>query len=179
MLVPITLADTLLRLAEADLYRPLWSTKILEEVRSAIVTVHPDMADGRAALRVARMDAAFEDACVTGWEALVDSIVLPDQNDRHVVAAAQRGRADVIVTQNLKDFPPDRLASLEIEVQHPDEFLLNQLDLAPDRTMQVLAEQVADARRPALTLEALLDRLARAGARRFAQEASRQLWRAR
>lgn len=84
------------------------------------------------------MRKAFEDACVTGWEPLLAGIDLPDVDDRHVVAAAQRGRADIIVTFNLRDFPTTILDDLDIEIQHPDEFLLNQLDLDPDRTMRVL-----------------------------------------
>ena len=178
VLVPVALADTLLRLAEVDLYRPLWSQRILEETVAAIEAIHPDLADGRARRRVETMDAAFEDASVTGWEQLVEGIELTDRDDRHVVAAAQRGRADLIVTANVADFPRERLASFAIEVQHPDEFLLNQLDLDPDRTVRVLVEQAEAARNPAITVPALLAQLARCGVPRFAENAARQLWRA-
>ena len=44
VLVPIALADTLLRLAEADLYRPLWSERIIDEMVSAIEEIHPELA---------------------------------------------------------------------------------------------------------------------------------------
>lgn len=138
VLVPIALADTFLRLAEAGLYRPLWSSTILDEMVAAVEEIHPDLADGRARRRAEVMRKAFEDACVTGWEPLLAGIDLPDVDDRHVVAAAQRGRADIIVTFNLRDFPTTILDDLDIEIQHPDEFLLNQLDLDPDRTMRVL-----------------------------------------
>jgi hypothetical protein len=67
---------------------------------------------------------------VTGYEILIDTLSLPDPNDRHVLAAGIIGRCDVIVTQNLKDFPADVLASYGIDVQHPDEFLCNHLNLA-------------------------------------------------
>nr|NLI49277.1 PIN domain-containing protein [Propionibacterium sp.] len=178
VLVPVALADTLLRLAEVDLYRPLWSQRILDEVIAAIEEIHPDLAaDGRARRRVSTMDAAFEDASVTGWENLVEGIDLPDRDDRHVVAAAQRGRADLIVTANLSDFPPERLAALAIEVQHPDDFLLDLLDLDPDRTVRVLFEQAQAAQNPTITETALLGQLARCGVPRFADSAARQLWR--
>lgn len=176
-LVPIALADTLLRLAEADLYRPLWSQRILDETVAAIEAIHPDLADGRAHRRAAIMDAAFEDASVSDWEQFVDGIHLPDCDDRHVVAAAQLGRADLIVTMNLSDFPCEQLSAFAIEVQHPDEFLLNLLDLDPDRTVRVLFEQAGATQNPAITVPALLEQLARCGVPRFAESAARQLWR--
>jgi len=61
---------------------------------------------------------------VTGYEDLIPGLHLPDPGDRHVLAAAIRGRADVIVTMNLKDFPDAVLNSFGIEAQHPDEFIL-------------------------------------------------------
>ncbi len=177
VLVPITLTDTLLRLAEAGLYRPLWSDAILNEMVTALETIHPDLTDGRARRRAEVMASAFEDACVTGWEPLLEGLDLPDPDDRHVVAAAQRGRADVIVTANLSDFPRSILDAFDIEVQSPDDFLQNQLDLDPRTTMQVLQEQVNATRRPAITIETLLQQLARSGVPRFADAARRQLWR--
>lgn len=105
--MPITLADTLLRLAEADLYRPLWSVRVLDEMVEAIETVHPGLAQGAAKARADAMQAAFDDACVTGREPLESGITLPDADDRHVVAAALRGRADMILSANLRDVPSD------------------------------------------------------------------------
>jgi len=65
VLVPIALADTLLRIAERDLYRPLWSDRILEEARSAIIKVHPGIEPEPINNRFAAMGNAFEDALVT------------------------------------------------------------------------------------------------------------------
>lgn len=177
VLVPIALTDTLLRSAEAGLYRPLWSQRILDEMVAAIETVHPDLPVGAARKRAAVMDRAFGDACVVDWESLVDSIALPDPDDRHVVAAPQRGRADLIVTANLSDFPYAVLERLGIEIQSPDEFLLNQLDLDPDRMIAVLAEQVKAMRTPTITFPDLLRQLARCGVPRFAATAAHQRWR--
>lgn len=177
VLVPITLADLLLRLAEADLYRPLWSASIMDEMVAAIEQVHPDLGEGRAARRAGQMNEAFYDAEVTDFAHMVNAIHLPDPNDRHVVAAAQRGRADVIVTANLRDFPTDLLAELDIEVQSPDDFLLNQLDLEPDLTMLCLQQLAAATGNPPLTTIDVLNRLERAGAPRFSHRAGQQLWR--
>lgn len=179
VLVPIALTDTLLRSAEAGLYRPLWSQQILDEMVTAIETIHRDLPEGAARRRAAMMDRAFDDACVTGWESLVDGITLPDPDDRHVVAAAQRGRADLLVTANLSDFPRDVLDPLGIEVQSPDEFLLNQLDLDPDRMMTVLNQQARATKNPAITLERLLEQLTRCGVPQFAAAAARQKWRSK
>ena len=179
VLVPIALADTLLRLAEADLYRPLWSERVLDEMVEAIEVVHPTLAVGAARARADAMQLAFDDACVTGWQSLESGIVLPDPDDRHVVAAALRGRADMIVTANLRDFPAESFGDMGLEVQHPDDFLLNQLDLEPDRTMTSLHRQSAAMKRPGMTTSALLERLARCGVPRFASEAAHQLWRGR
>lgn len=177
VLVPIALTDTMLRLAEAGLYRPLWSDRVIAEMVDAIETIHPDLAPGQARSRADAMNAAFPDACVTDWEELVAGITLPDLDDRHVVAAALQGRADTIVTANLRDFPAEILDPMGIEAQHPDEFLLNQLDLDPDVTIATLHRQVAATQRPAITARELLDHLSLSGVPTFAQSAGRQLWR--
>lgn len=177
MLAPVALADTLLRLAEADLYRPLWSKLILDEMVSAIEEIHPGLARGSARRRAETMDRAFDDACVRGWEPLIGGIALPDEDDRHVVAAAVRGQADLIVTANLSDFPAASLEPLGLEAQSPNDFLLNQLDLDPDIVIRVLHAQSAATQRPAITFDALVDQLIRCGVPRFAHAAAQQKWR--
>jgi len=130
VLVPIALADTLLRVAEKGLYRPLWSDRILAEAQAATEEIHPGMDAGK---RFAQMRAAFNDALVTGWEELEPGIRLPDQDDRHVLAAAIRGSAQGIITANTKDFPAAALEPLGLEAVRPDDFLLDQLDLSPPK----------------------------------------------
>jgi len=89
VLVPVALADTLLRLAERDLYRPLWSDRIFAEAAEAAVEIHPDIPPRQIAKRFATMDETFEDARVDGWENLEQTVTLPDPDDRHVVAVAK------------------------------------------------------------------------------------------
>lgn len=177
VLVPIALADTLLRLAEADLYRPLWSERILDEMVDAINAARPNLPQDAAHKRADVMRTFFEDAKVDGWEDLEPSISLPDPDDRHVVAAALRGRADLIITAHIRDFPTDVLSPMGLEVQHPDEFLLNQLDLEPDLTVAALHRQAAATRRPAITTRTLLSHLAKCGVPGFAAATAPQLWR--
>ncbi len=173
VLVPVALADTLLRLAERDLYRPLWSTRIVAEAADAIIDIHPEIPPQRVRARFAAMDDAFEGARIEGWEHLEHAVTLPDADDRHVVAAAMSGRADAIVTANLGDYPIDVLGPLEIEVVHPDGFLLDQLDLAPRIVLDVIRAQAAHTRQPALTPVDLIARLARCGVPGFADEVGR------
>lgn len=170
VLVPVSLADTLLRIAEKGLYRPLWSDRILAEAQYAIAEIRPG-AD--AAKRFAVMRQAFSDALVSGWEWREGSISLPDPDDRHVVAAAIHGGAHAIVTANVADFPSAPLRPLGLEAVHPDDFLLDQLDLSPATIVQVISEQAADTRRPPLRRQDLAAILSRAGVPRFAGEVLR------
>ncbi len=90
----------LLRLAEAGLYRPLWSTTILAEAERTLIHLHPEIPSATLHHRLSAMGQFFPDATVTGWDDLVNSLTLPDPDDRHVLAAAIVGGADAIVTAN-------------------------------------------------------------------------------
>ena len=164
VLVPVTAADTLLRLAEREMYRPVWSERILEEAKRAIARLHPELSAGQIEHRFGCMTEAFEDASVSGWESLEDSIVLPDDDDRHVVACALVAGADAIVTNNIRDFPDKTLAPLGIEVIRLDDFLLDIFDLAPEEFAAVIREQANDAMHPPLSPTDVLSNLAAAGA---------------
>jgi PIN domain-containing protein len=170
VLVPVALADTLLRIAEKGLYRPLWSDRILTEAQDAIEKVHPGTDVTR---RFADMREAFDDALVTGWEGLEATISLPDEDDRRIVAAEIRGGAQAVVTANLTDFPASALSPLGLEAIHPDAFLLDQLDLSPATVVQVIREQAAHTRKPALAAQDLAIQLGRAGVPAFAEEVLR------
>lgn len=169
VLVPVSLADTLLRAAEAELYRPLWSERILAEARVAILDVHPDAPPARVDARLAAMCRAFEDASVHDWEPLVDGIVLGDDpDDRHVVAAAVRGGASAVVTANVRDFPDEAMSALGLHAVRPDDFLLDLADLDPPTMVEVVWGQATATARPPLTPGQVLDSLDRAGAPEFA-----------
>ena len=173
VLYPATLRDVLLSLAEAGLYRPLWTEDILAELRSALVRrPGPGSVEERREQvdrLLAQMRGAFEDAMVTGHDPLVATMT-NDPKDRHVLAAGVRGSAAAIVTFNLSDFPESATKPLEIETVHPDEFLLNQLDLDPDRVLSVMRGQVSRNRRPPLSIEQLAESLTRSRLPRFAAE---------
>ena len=106
---------------------------------------------------------AIPDALVTGHDVLVPGLNLPDADDRHVLAAAIRCNASVIVTFNERDFPESVLAPFGIEAQHPDEFAENLFDLDPAAVVAAAQRQRAQLKNPALTTDAYLDVLRRQG----------------
>jgi predicted nucleic acid-binding protein len=172
VLYPVYLCDTLLRLAEAETYRPLWSNDILVELRRNIV--ERDIVEDRVDRRIAHMSRSFPDAMVTGHESLIDGMT-NDPKDRHVLAAAVRANAEVIVTFNLRDFPEPALKPYDITAVGPDDFLLDQLDLYPGLTVEVLEQQAAAYRREPTTIAGLLPLLERSGLPRFAGEVRRHV----
>ena len=131
VLYPAPMRDLLLQLTVTDLFSAKWSADIHREWIEALLRNEPHRE--RTSLERTRdlMDKATRDCLVTGYEHLISSFTLPDPDDRHVLAAAIVGRCDVIVTQNLKDFPDSILESYGIEAQHPDDFLSNHLNLSP------------------------------------------------
>ncbi len=124
VLYPAGLRDLLLRLADRHLHAPLWSADIHEEWMRSLLADRPDIEAAVLERTRAVMDGHFPGAIVTGYEALATTLDLPDPDDRHVLAAAIHGGADVIVTRNLRDFPVDRLMPHGIAAQHPDAFVV-------------------------------------------------------
>ncbi|VBA44722.1 Putative ribonuclease VapC50 [Mycobacterium innocens] len=170
VLVPYPLVDFLLRLADEGIYRPLWSEDILDETRRALINKlnrTPEAVDKR----LKAMRDSFIDAEVTGYRDLI-SAMRNHEGDRHVLAAAVRERAEVIVTTNLPHFPPDAVEPYHIEVRHPDAFLLDQIDLYEDATRSALLGIVAAWSNPPYTAHQILDALG-TQAPKFAAEARR------
>jgi hypothetical protein len=109
------------------------------------------------------MVCAVRDCLVTGYEPLVAGLELPDPDDRHVLAAAIRARAQVIVTNNLKDFPREQLALWDIEPKSADEFVSDQIDLNA-KVVWSCVQQIANTwRNPPGTADDVLHSLERSG----------------
>jgi predicted nucleic acid-binding protein len=159
VLYPAPVRDLLIETANTHVYRARWSNHIHEEWIAAVLKTNPKAnADALARTR-ALMDEAVPDALVTGYEGLIEGLVLPDPKDRHVLAAAIVGRADVIVTANLKHFPADALSPYGIEAQHPDEFLMHQRDLNHERFLQCAKRIRARLVNPPRTAEQYIESL--------------------
>ncbi|POZ49570.1 PIN domain-containing protein [Methylovulum psychrotolerans] len=147
VLYPAPLRDLLMHLALTDLFKAQWTDHIHEEWITALL--RREQYD-RAVLERTRdlMDTCVRDAKVFGYEDLIEALVLPDPNDRHVLAAAIKSGADAIVTFNLKDFPSDILAKYGIGAIHPDEFIYSQIDLAPATACGAIKRQRQSLKNP-------------------------------
>lgn len=131
VLYPAPLRDLLMELAITDLFRAKWSSMIHDEWTRSLLKNRQDLSSDDLKRTRQLMDIHVRDCLVDNFEELIPALQLPDPKDRHVLAAAIRGRADVIVTYNLKDFPEKELKKYGVAAQHPDEFLKHVLDLAP------------------------------------------------
>jgi predicted nucleic acid-binding protein len=162
VLHPAPLRDLLIRVARASLVRARWTDAILNECFRSIVRRRPELAGPLERTR-ALMTIAVPDSLITGYEALVDTLVLPDPDDRHVLAAAIHAGAKLIVTSNLVDFPPENLARYHLKATHPDAFIHALIDSAPDTVLAVVIRQAADLQNPPRTIHDVLDMLQAVG----------------
>lgn len=155
VLYPQLLRDTLLSLAVARLYHARWTATIHGEWTRNLLLTRPDLATKLPAV-VALMNSSVPDCLVTHYEKLAESLELPDPDDRHVLAAAIVGHADAIVTFNTKDFPEAVLQPYGIEVQHPDEFVVNQLQLQKIPALSAIKKMRARWTNPARPAQELI-----------------------
>ncbi len=163
VLYPAHLRDLLIRVAEAGLVQAKWTEEILDETFRSIQKNNPDLDTGRLERTRELMNAAIPDCLVENYDGLADGIELPDEDDRHVLAAAVRSGAQVIVTVNTKDSPETALGPLGIETQEPDMFIRHLIDLTPGRIQEVIQEQAADLINPPMSTEELLNLLLNRG----------------
>jgi predicted nucleic acid-binding protein len=163
VLYPAPLRDYLLHLAVVELYKPKWTVQIHDEWMRNPLLKRPDLRQADLEKAKAAMDSAFPNADISGYEYLINNIILPDPQDRHILASAIKGKADVIVTANLKDFPAETLAIYGIEVQHPDIFVSNLIYLDKGKCLKALSNQVKNLRNPPKTREEVLNNLSKCG----------------
>ncbi|MDH6269137.1 putative nucleic acid-binding protein [Rhizobium sp. SG_E_25_P2] len=160
-LASVVRRNLLLSLAEAEFFRVRWSDEVLRETSAAIEKMarakgkdHPDAHARRA---IAAMSAAFDEARVADYEQFLQcGNDLPDPKDRHVLAAAIKAQASVIVTENLRDFPPDTLRRYGIEVRSADAFIADTIDLDIGRAISAVRTMRLRLKRPEKDADALL-----------------------
>lgn len=167
VLYPAPLRDLLMELALTDLFRAKWSHMIHNEWMQAVLKNRPDLSIEKLNRTRDLMDIHVRDCIVENFEDLIGALQLPDPQDRHVLAAAIRGRTDVIVTYNLKDFPDNELAKYGIAVQHPDEFLTHLLDLAPGNVCAAAKTHRNRLGNPGKTVDQYLEALERQALNEF------------
>ena len=163
VLYPANVRDLLVRLACTGCFRARWSDDIHDEWIRNLLEDRPDLTRERLERTAQLMNDAVEDCLVTDYTPLIDGIEgLPDPDDRHVVAAAIRCGASVIVTYNLKDFPAATLERWGLEVQHPDEFVENVFDLYQAQVLEAVRSMRLALKNPQLTIEELFNVLLKA-----------------
>jgi PIN domain len=144
-------------------FRARWSTQIHEEWQRNLLKNRPDLTRAQVDRTAELMDLAIPDALVTGHEDLIAGLSLPDENDRHVLAAAIRSSASVIVTFNEKDFPKEVLSPFGIEARHPDAFVDELFDLAPAAVIHAAQQQRKQLRHPPMDAERFIEILLKQG----------------
>ena len=159
VIYPIEVRDLLFWFAYYDLYTPKWSQHIFTEWQS--VMQRRKIPEEEIQKRLARANHAFPDALVTNYEPLIEGLELPDPDDRHVMAAAIKVNANVIVTNNVKDFPEPYLKQFGLSVKRADDFLAETIDLEPERAVSAFRELVLHRRNPDLDEYEVLDALRR------------------
>jgi predicted nucleic acid-binding protein len=159
VLYPAPLRDLLMEIALTDLYRAKWSDRVHEEWIVAVLRNRSDLTRGQLERTRGLMNAHVRDALVMDFEPLIETLSLPDPDDRHVLAAAIKGRADMIVTTNLQDFPLKELSPWGIEAQHPDEFLQHQFHLAQPVFLNAVKTVRARLKNPPYSVDEYLDTL--------------------
>jgi predicted nucleic acid-binding protein len=161
VLYPAPLRSFLMYLALTDVFHAKWTEEIHQEWMRNVLKDHPDITRKQVERIRELMNAHVRDCLVTGYESLIPSLALPDQNDRHVLAAAVHCKANRIITFNLRHFPAKALAEHGVQAQHPDAFISHLLDLAPEMVFRAAKGQRQSLKHPPLTADEYLNALGR------------------
>ncbi len=148
-----------MHLALTDLFRAKWSADIHAEWIRNVIKVRPDLKREQLERTRMLMDAHVRDCLVTGYESLIETVSLPDKDDRHVLAAAIVSKADKIVTFNLKDFPSSSLKPYNIAVEHPDIFISDLLSRSPLKICHAVSRHRASLKHPTKSINEYLSTL--------------------
>jgi predicted nucleic acid-binding protein len=130
VLFPFRTRDVLFTFAQEGLFRARFTGEILDEWTRNLIRIKPHL-ETSVRQQDAILRSQFDECLVTGFWPLIDGLTLPDPDDRHVLAAAIQCSAQIIVTENHKDFPVAVLDGYGIETLGADDFLTNTFDLFP------------------------------------------------
>lgn len=157
VLYPAPLRDLLMHLAVAGACQARWSERIHDEWIRNVLANRPDLRAEQLARTRELMNAHTLDAVVIAFEPLIATLTLPDPDDRHVLAAAIKGSAEIIVTYNLRDFPAEALTPYGLEALHPDAFITQLIELDASTVCLAVSRQRASLRNPPKTVREVLD----------------------
>ncbi|MEL6710603.1 MAG: PIN domain-containing protein [Pseudomonadota bacterium] len=163
VLYPAALRSILMYLATSGLFRAQWTWEIHEEWIRNLLIKRPDL--NRKQLEAQRdlMIRAIPDSVLSGYDAIVPLLTLPDPDDRHVLAAAIYAKAERIITASLRDFPAEVLTRYQCIAQHPGDFIVSLLDDETDQVLQIFEQDRAHYRNPPYTSEGYRTLLQRQG----------------
>jgi predicted nucleic acid-binding protein len=148
VIYPLWIRDLLLWFAHHDLYTPKWSQHLFDEWFE--VMIRKGVSEAEAKKRTSMVNEAFPDALVQNYEPLIETLTLPDTKDRHVLAAAIKTNANLIVTNNLKHFPIDYLSSFGLSAKDADDFLTDIIDLNHNASIKAFRDLVMNKKNPPL-----------------------------
>jgi hypothetical protein len=157
-LYPNAQRDLLIRIAQAGLVQAKWTTEIIEEMSRARLNRNPALDPAKLDRLKQLINHSVPDCLVWGYEPLIGNLKLPDPDDRHVLAAAIHSGAQVIVTANVRDFPPDDLSDFNVEAKTPDDFVLDQISI-DDRVVFACVQDIANCRTRPHTAQDILAEL--------------------
>lgn len=163
VLYPAPLRDTLVSIAATRLIRAHWTEQIHREWIRNVLKDRPDIPPDQLDRTRRLMNRAVPDPIVEGYEHIIETLILPDLDDRHVVAAAIQAKADLIVTFNLADFPDEALSQYALQACTPDAFVTKLLEQSPLTVIEALRKQRARLRNPEQSPDQFLATLARQG----------------
>ncbi|MEL6865105.1 MAG: PIN domain-containing protein [Bacteroidota bacterium] len=161
VIIPIEVRDLLFWFAHDELYTPKWSRHIFDEWKE--VMRRRGIEEKEIQKRINWANLAFPDAMVKNYEVLIGGLRLPDPKDCHVLAAAIKTNANIIVTNNLKDFPAEYLATFGLSAKNADDFLTETIDLNQDIAVNSFRKLVLNRRNPNLDEYQVLDYLRKNG----------------
>lgn len=163
VLHPAFLRGAMLWFASERLLRPVWSAGVLEEWRRSLKRRHTDLDDTKVDQLQQLMLEHFPDAMVEGYEPFIEALELPDPDDRHVLAAAIVGKCHGIITANTKHFPDNAVRPHQLEIVHPDDFIVNIIDIDETKALTACRNHRAAMTKSAPTQDEYLDRFRTCG----------------
>ncbi|MEZ4631251.1 MAG: PIN domain-containing protein [Deinococcales bacterium] len=157
VLYPAPLRDLLMHLALVDSFQAKWTEAIHEEWIGNVLKNRPDLQRHQLERTKTLMNQHLRDCLVTGYEKHIPQLQLPDQQDRHVLAAAIHCHADILLTFNLKDFPDHLLKPYQIRTQHPDDFVSFLIARESTKVITAVQRLRAGLKNPTRTVQEILN----------------------
>ncbi len=174
VLYPFRWRDILLTFAYEGLCRARWTDQIIDEFVERLIENKPTLKDSILSQKT-KIQEDFDECYVCGYSSLIDSLELPDPKDRHVLAAAIKCSAQLIVTENIRDFPPDILDEYGIEAIGADDFLMGTFELFPSECLRALRTVRERYKKPSMTRSDFVMDLTRSGLPKLAAAIRRDM----